>query len=64
MLSRVLLFERERPDARQTVSAPPAIIQVSRDGGNVESSRLVVDGPLCPEYYRVSRLVKSAFTLV
>ena len=31
------------------------------DRGN---SQLVVDGPLCPEYYAVSRLVQSAFSLV
>ncbi|KAH8047596.1 hypothetical protein JL721_12147 [Aureococcus anophagefferens] len=31
------------------------------DRGNAQ---LVVDGPLCPEYYAVSRLVQSAFSLV
>ncbi|KAJ1447788.1 beta-lactamase-like protein [Pelagophyceae sp. CCMP2097] len=32
--------------------------------GDVANSRLVVDGPLCPEYFVVSGLVKSAFCLV
>ena len=39
-------------------------IVVRKEADARGNSKLFVDGPLCPEYYTVSRIVQSAFSLV
>ena len=57
-------FGRARTEAAELGRCLPGATEVAAGDDDRGAGRIVVDGPLCDEYYTVSRIVRDAFALV